>query len=87
MATRRNPAREITDSIAELAEALGDPSLVSEAEARAQGYFTAGEYAKARGRSPQTCRIKLEEAATAGIADMILARCGNTKAKWYRLKR
>lgn len=62
MATKRNKASSVADSIAALMNALNDEILPDADELRKEGWVSASDYGKAVGRHPSNCKPMLDNA-------------------------
>lgn len=73
MAKSGTKAGEVAQGIQDLIAALNFEKRPTEAEARAQGYYSAADATKAMGLSASTAQRKLKAAADAGILERVTA--------------
>jgi len=84
MATKRNKASLVTDSIAALMNALNDEILPDADDLRKEGWVSAKDYSAATNRHPSNCKAMLDNAPN---VEKVKAIEDKRKTTMYRVKK
>ena len=84
MATKRNKASSVADSVAALMKALNDEILPDADDLRKEGWVSAKDYSAATNRHPSNCKAMLDNAPN---VEKVKAIEDKRKTTMYRVKK